>query len=66
MSTTRTELHLSCCDCPHVNIVIAEHGQVRGHFACGADEAEKIANELLELARAAREKVATRLHIGHA
>lgn len=67
MSTTKTELHLTCCHCPHVNIVIADRqtGAI-GHFACGADEADRIADELKQLAAEARKKSAARLHIGHA
>lgn len=67
MSTTKTELHLTCCHCPHVNIVIADRETgVHGHFACGADEADRIADELKALAAEARKKTAARLNIGHA
>lgn len=62
----KAELHLTCCDCPHVNIVIAVGGVPVGHFAAGADEAENIGNEILRLAAEARAKTAGRLHIGHA
>ena len=62
----RAELHLSVCDCPHVNIVIAVGGVPSAHFAAGADEAEQIGQEILRLAAEARNKTAARLHIGHA
>lgn len=56
MSRTTTELHLTCCDCPHVNIVIAERGKVKGHFACDYEKAEAIAAQLQQLAAEARAK----------
>ncbi|TPM06783.1 MULTISPECIES: hypothetical protein [unclassified Mesorhizobium] len=57
MSTTRTELHLTMCQCPHVNIVIAEPGGgLHLHFACDPDEAEIIAAELMKLAAECRVK----------
>lgn len=66
----KAELHLSCCDCPHVNIVIVDNetGE-HGHFACGADEAEAIAEQIRKLAAEARVKSAVRLNfrpVGHA
>ncbi|MBZ9986081.1 hypothetical protein LB572_03105 [Mesorhizobium sp. BH1-1-5] len=66
MSTTRTELHLSVCDCPHVNMVIIdpETGAHR-HFACDPDKAETIAAELVKLAAECREKSGQRLKQKH-
>lgn len=52
MSTTPgRSLHLTLCDCPHVNLIIVdESGAPVAHVATNADTAEKIGRDLIMLA----------------
>lgn len=60
--TVGKSLYLSVCDCPHVNLVIADaDGHVEGHFAASADKAEAIAHDLLQLAAECRARARRRL-----
>ena len=58
MSSTRGKsLHLSVCDCPHVNLVIVNRiGQPEAHIAFSADRAEEAGRQLLAMAERCRAK----------
>jgi hypothetical protein len=60
MSHSRNALHISVCDCPHVNLVIAdENDQVLAHFAASPQEALKIAANIEAAAKAGLRKLRT-------
>lgn len=55
--TKGKSLHLSVCDCPHVNVVITNSfGQLEAHIAFGADQAEAVARDLMAAAAECRAK----------